>query len=208
LVILFALIWLIAHLILLADGGGSASSLKGRLAMEVRSPLPTHVPGRPSATSTLLGIGSMMALGSAQPTPTPTSTTAPTRIPSHPSPTANTASGVRLVVARGVDGETPVEQSSRFLSPALRLWAVAKVKDVRATDVLRFVFQRNGVVLPHDDISVVAGRSMNGHRFLAEQSFKVWADYEHGAKPLPTGSYRLLFYKNSRLEGQTAFRVG
>ena len=86
LVILFALIWLIAHLILLADGGGSASSLKNRLAMEVRSPLPTHMPARPSATSTLLGIGSMMALGSAQPTPTPSSTTAPTRIPSHPSP--------------------------------------------------------------------------------------------------------------------------
>ena len=41
-----------------------------------------------------------------------------------------------------------------------------------------------------------------------QQPFKVWADYEHGTKPLPTGNYRLLFYKNNQLEGQTAFRVG
>jgi hypothetical protein len=115
---------------------------------------------------------------------------------------------VKLVIARSVQGEQAVEVSQRFLSPAMRLWAVVTLTNVRATDKLRFVFQRNGVTLPHDDITILAGDSMGKYGVLAVQSFKVWADYDHGAAPLPAGNYRLLFYKNGHLDGHTAFRVG
>ncbi len=152
-----------------------------------------------------------MAVGSEQPTPSPAISSTPVLQPivkGSATPQAATGAAVKLVIARNVVGEVPVEKASRFVSPAYRLWAVATLTNVRSTDVLRFVFQRDGQTLPRDDITVVAGRTMGKHAFLAVQSFKVWADYDHGAKPLPSGSYRLLFYKNGLLLGQTAFRVG
>lgn len=209
LALLIALCWLVAHLLLLTSHGSAASPVAKAPVTATRSPEPTHhriLASVPLPTATQAGIGSMMAVGSAQPTLTTVPTSTPVIKRTTPRPTATSA--VSLVIARSVKGETPVEKSNRFVSPALRLWVVAKIKNVHATDVLRFVFQRNGVTLPHDDITVVAGHTMGKHTYLPVQSFKAWADYQHGAKPLPSGNYRVLFYRNKRLEGQTAFRVG
>lgn len=206
LVVLVALVWLVAHLFVLVDHHSSAAPLNTATAVPGLTSGATHVVVQILPSATAADIGSMLAGGSAQPTPSFTPAPTPVRDIAVSSPTPTSA--VKLVIARDVNGETPTHVSTRFLSPALRLWAVATVKNVSAIDVLRFVFQRNGMTLPHDDISVVAGTAMGKHSFLAVQSFKVWADYEHGAKPLPSGNYRLVFYKNGHLEGQTAFRVG
>jgi len=206
LVLLIAIVWLAAHLVLAATHGGSAAPVRKTPLAVVRPTLATRHPLISSPTPTVAGIGSMMAVGSLPPTPTVPSV--PTSILHRAGPTATPTSAVSLVIARSVKGETPLQVSTRFISPAMRLWVVAKVKNVRATDVLRFVFKFNGATLPHDDITVVAGTSMGGHSFLPVQSFKAWADFDRGAKPLPSGQYRVLFYKNNRLEGQTAFHVG
>jgi hypothetical protein len=207
-VLLISIVWLAAHLVLAATHGSSASPVhKANLAL-VQPTHSTHrAPVHPSSpTPTVAEIGSMMAMGSLPPTPTVAGI--PTSILHRTMRTATPTSAVSLVIARSVKGETPLQVSTLFISPAMRLWVVAKVKNVHATDVLRFVFKFNGATLPHDDITVVAGTSMGGHSFLPVQSFKAWADYDRGAKPLPSGQYRVLFYKNNRLEGQTAFHVG
>jgi hypothetical protein len=107
-----------------------------------------------------------------------------------------------IVVARGVVGHKPVQPAVRFVSPAQRLYAVVTVLKVKKSDVLRVVFQRNGVTLPHDDIQFLAKAD------AAKQAFNAFADYMNGAKPLQSGAYRVLFYRNERLEASTAFTVG
>jgi hypothetical protein len=90
----------------------------------------------------------------------------------------------------------------RFISPALRLYAIATVHHLHATDVLRFVFQRDGVTLPHDDISYTAGTDAD------VQALSAYADYKSGSTPLPHGQYLVLFYRNGMLEAATTFQVG
>jgi hypothetical protein len=108
-----------------------------------------------------------------------------------------------LVIARAVDlARRPLEQAVHFVSPALRLYAVATVHHVKSSDMLRFVFERNGKTLAGDDISFGAGASGANLRFDA------YADYKEGAGPLPHGAYVVLFYRNGRLEAERAFRVG
>jgi hypothetical protein len=123
----------------------------------------------------------------------------PTRTPV---PTATPDGNARLVVARDVDGSgNPVQAAHRFLSPAMRLYAVVTLHSVGSSDVLRFVFERNQQVLPHDDISYTAGGD-------SSHTFNAYADYENGAHPLPHGQYQLLFYRNGHLEAETSFSVG
>ncbi len=126
--------------------------------------------------------------------PLPTSTPAPTA-------TATGRSG--LVVAREVDlSGKALQTSTRFVSPALRFYAVVTVRNVKQTDQLHFVFQRNGITLPSDDISYQAGTDADA------QSFSAWADYKGGTKAFPIGQYRVLFYRNGVLEAVRKFSVG
>ena len=120
-----------------------------------------------------------------------------------PAPTATATGGSGLVVAREVDltGKA-LEASSRFLSPSLRFYAVVTVHNVHSTDQLHFVFQRDGVVLPSDDIEYQAGTDAD------VQSFSAWADYKGGTKAFPKGQYRVLFYRNGVLEAVRKFSVG
>jgi hypothetical protein len=164
----------------------------------------TTAPPAPTASAaavTSLNVVSTVAVPASSPLPADKPTVANVRV----APSADKAS---VVIARAVHGETPLMQSTRFLSPALRLYAVATVHNVKATDSLRFVFQRNGETLLHDDITIAASTTMGSHAFLAVHSFKAFADYQHGSKPLPTGNYKVLFYKSGQLEGETSFRVG
>jgi hypothetical protein len=123
----------------------------------------------------------------------------PTRTPTPlPTPDGN----ARVVIARNVDANgNAVEAAARFLSPATRLYAVATVRSVTGSDVLRFVFERNQHALPNDDISYTAGDS-------ASHTFSAYADYDNGTQPLPRGYYQLLFYRNGHLEAETSFTVG
>ena len=120
-----------------------------------------------------------------------------------PVPTATATGRSGLVVAREVDltGKA-LQTSTRFLSPALRFYAVVTVHNVKQTDQLHFVFQRNGITLPSDDISYQAGTDADA------QSFSAWADYKGGTKAFPKGQYRVLFYRNGVLEAVRKFSVG
>lgn len=109
-----------------------------------------------------------------------------------------------LVVARELDASgRPRKISRRFLSPALYLYAVATVHHVHRTEVLRFLFERNGKRMPNNDITFTATVDAAVHRFVA---FADANDQE--TMPLSHGSYRVLFYRNGHLEAVTSFRVG
>jgi hypothetical protein len=141
----------------------------------------------PTATPTIL-----VALTPGGPLPTRT-----------PSPTATATGRTALVIARDVDPSgRPLEQAARFISPALRLYAIATVRHLRSADVLRFVFQRDGMILPHDDISYTAGTDAD------VQALSAYADYKGGSTPLPHGHYLVLFYRNGTLEAATTFQIG
>ncbi len=75
------------------------------------------------------------------------------------------------------------------------------VHNVKQTDQLHFVFQRNGITLPSDDIAYQAGTNADA------QSFSAWADYKGGTKAFPKGQYRVLFYRNGVLEAVRKFSV-
>jgi len=126
--------------------------------------------------------------------PLPTST---------PAPTATAIGDAGLVVAREVDltGKA-VEASTRFLSPSLRFYAVVTLHNVHSTDQLHFVFEKDGVRLPGDDIQYQAGTDADA------QSFSAWADYKGGTHTFPPGKYRILFYRNGVLEAVRKFSVG
>ncbi len=126
--------------------------------------------------------------------PLPTST---------PAPTATATGDAGLVVARNVDltGKA-VEASTRFVSPSLRFYAVVTLHGIHNTDQLHFVFERDGVRLPGDDIQYQAGTDAD------VQSFSAWADYKGGTHAFPSGKYRILFYRNGVLEAVRAFSVG
>jgi hypothetical protein len=168
----------------------------------------THAPTYPPATAGSTAVGSMMAVGVPLVSPTPAAIIALRTLQAPPKLSATPKALARIVVARGVEGDQPVQAANRFMSPALRLYAVARVKNVRASDSLRFIFKRNGLTLPRDDITLSAGAFMNHHAFLPLHAFTVWADYQRGAQPLPPGDYRVVFLRNGILEAQTAFRVG
>jgi hypothetical protein len=168
----------------------------------------THAPTYPPATAGSTAVGSMMAVGVPLVSPTPAVVIALRTLQAPPKPSATPKALARIVVARGVEGDQPVQAANRFMSPALRLYAVAWVKNVRASDSLRFIFKRYGLTLPRDDITLLAGTFMNSHAFLPMHAFTVWADYQRGAHPLPPGDYRVVFLRNGILEAQTAFRVG
>jgi hypothetical protein len=120
-----------------------------------------------------------------------------------PTPTATPDGNASVVIARDVDNNgNPLQPSRRFLSPALRLYAVVTLRTVSPSDMLRFVFERSGKVLPGDVISYAAGGTASTHDFSA------YADYHNGTTPLPHGNYRLLFYRNGRLEAVAHFEVG
>jgi hypothetical protein len=124
-------------------------------------------------------------------------------LPTHtPVPTATPDGNARVVIARSVDDAgNPVQAAQRFLSRAMRLYAIVTLHSVAGSDVLRFVFERNHQVLPHDDISYTAGGD-------SSHTFNAYADFENGARPLPRGEYQLLFYRNGHLEAETSFTVG
>jgi hypothetical protein len=131
-----------------------------------------------------------IVLGGPLPTRTPTPT---------PAPDGN----ARLVIARAVDlSGRPQQASVRFVSPAMRLYAIATVRHVRSSDMLRFVFERNGRTLTGDDISFNAGITGTG------QLFNAYADYKNGVAPLPHGKYTVLFYRNDHLDAEGTFRIG
>jgi hypothetical protein len=137
--------------------------------------------------------------------PAPGSTAVSTAAPSlaMPTPPATPDGNATVVIARNVDNNgNPLLPSTRFLSPALRLYAVVTLGTVNPTDVLRFVFERDGRVLPNDVITYAAGGTASSHNFNA------YADYHNGSEPLPHGHYRLLFYRNGRLEAVAPFEVG
>ncbi|MGH2347428.1 MAG: hypothetical protein ACRDG4_19555, partial [Chloroflexota bacterium] len=142
----------------------------------------------------LLGVpgGNAMEISPGGPLPTKT-----------PAPTATATGDSGLVVAREVDltGKA-LEASTRFVSPSLRFYAVVTVHNVRSSDQLHFVFQRNGAVLPSDDIQYQAGTDAD------VQSFSAWADYKGGTTAFPKGQYRVLFYRNGVLEAVCKFSVG
>ena len=118
--------------------------------------------------------------------------------------TARPAGSATLVVARELDGRgMPRKVARRFLSPALFLYAVATVQHVHRTDVLRFLFERDGKRMRNNDITFTARVDAAVHRF------SVFADAnDQETVPLSRGSYRVLFFRNGRLEAVTFFRVG
>jgi hypothetical protein len=120
-----------------------------------------------------------------------------------PAPTATATGGSGLVVAREVDltGKA-LEASTRFVSPSRRFYAVVTVHSVKSADQLHFVFERDGAVLPSDDIQYQAGTDAD------VQSFSAWADYKGGTAAFPKGQYQVLFYRNGVLEAVRKFSVG
>lgn len=203
LVLVVAIILLLVHLFS-PGGSGAATPPMTRTPTAVPTmTVPASTPTSGSATA------AASSHGGATKTPAGTSLLpAPHRSPqptASGAPTAKKATKpvkASLVIARGVQGDSPVEPATRFLSPAIRLYAFATVHDVKVHDALRFVFKRNGVTLPHDDITIKAGKTMAVH------AFHVFADYKGGAAPLPVGNYSVLFYHNGRLEAEAPFRVG
>jgi hypothetical protein len=173
-----------------ATSGHTGSKAQGTATIAANaSGVPTLTP-----VGSLLGVpggnGVQISLGGPLPTHTPVPTATPTG-----------RSG--LVVAREVDltGKA-LQTSTRFVSPALRFYAVVTVHNVKQTDQLHFVFQRNGITLPSDDIEYQAGTDADA------QSFSAWADYKGGTKAFPKGQYRVLFYRNGVLEAVRKFSVG
>lgn len=164
---------------------------RGAHALTARS---TPVPTATMQTSSLPGIHA----GS-----TPLQILPGKPLPTHtPVPTATPDGNAQVVIARDVDGDgNAVQAAHRFLSRAMRLYAVVTLHSVSSADVLRFVFERDHTVLPHDDISYTAGGDTS-------HTFNAYADYENGARPLPRGQYQLLFYRNGHLEAETSFTVG
>lgn len=132
--------------------------------------------------------------------PLPSSTpSASATAPSTATPTGNAS----LLVARDVDGSgNPVKPGTAFAYPSMRLYGIAQVHSVSSQDVLRFVFERNHVILPQDVISYTAGGDAASHTFSA------YADYANGTRSLPRGQYQLLFYRNGKLEAAAAFTIG
>ena len=155
----------------------------------------TFIPSDTAIRSALVASTPTIPLGAISPGgPLPTRTAVPTPV---------TDGNARLVIARAVDlARRPLKQSSLFVSPAKRLYAVATVRHVRSSDMLRFVFKRNGTTLAGDDITFGAG--VTG----SDQRFDAYADYKNGVVALPDGTYSVLFYRNGRLEAETTFRVG
>jgi hypothetical protein len=211
LIFLVAIIWLLLRLV--EPGGNSAASV-----LATASPSPAQSSGGtlgPAATATRAvpsqsPVSSMLTVGTAAiATPTATAsqgthgTEAPTAQSIKPVVTATATNQASIVIARGVTKDhKPVEAATRFVSPAKRLYAIVTVKRVNAADLLRFVFQRNAKTLPRDDIQYQAGTG------APKQTFAAFADYQNGSKPLPTGHYRVLFYRNGHLEAVATFRVG
>ncbi len=154
---------------------------------------PTAMPFTPTAVRSLMAAATIsVEITVAGPLPTRT-----------PAPTATAIGDASLVVARDVDlSGKPVQQAKRFLSPALKLFAVATLHNVHSDDLLRFLFQKDGNPLPNDTITYRAGVDADS------QSFSAWADYRGGAHALPKGHYSVLFYRNGRLEAVTTFVVG
>lgn len=204
-----ALLTLIAHLV--PSGGGQA----GAPTSTARAIVPLHtassgavavastVPGQPSATPgpTQQALASSMlnqnGTSVAQITP---GGPLPTRTPR---PTATPSGQSAALIARDVDGSgNPLKAAIRFVSPATRLYAVVTVRHVHSADMLRFVFEKDGVVLPQDVIYYTAGVDAGSAPFSA------YADYANGTQPLPRGHYRLLFYRNGALETVAPFQVG
>lgn len=168
-----------------ADPTPAASSSGARAATD--TPLRSASLAPPTNTGTIL-----VPLTPGGPLPTRTAV-----------PTATPNGAATLVIARDVDPSgRPLEQAARFVSPALRLYAIATVHHLHSTDVLRFVFMRGGSVIPHDDISFIAGTDAD------MQPISAYADYNGGSGPLPHGAYRVLFYRNGTLEAASDFRVG
>ncbi|HVA92870.1 MAG TPA: hypothetical protein VNL71_23870 [Chloroflexota bacterium] len=169
------------------SGAAASHSVKGS-GQSVSTAEPTATPVR-----SLLGSGSSgMTISPGGPLPTST-----------PAPTATATGDAGLVVAREVDltGKA-VEASARFVSPSLRFYAVVTLHAVHSADQLHFVFERNGVRLPGDDIQYQAGTDAD------IQSFSAWADYKGGTHTFPSGKYRILFYRNGVLEAVRKFSVG
>lgn len=155
----------------------------------------TPSPGGATATSvrSLLG-GEATGMEISPGGPLPTST---------PAPTATPIGDAGLVVAREVDlTGKPLQASTRFVSPSLRFYAVVTLHNVHSADQLHFIFQKDGVNLPGDDIQYQAGTTAD------VQSFSAWADYQGGTHSFPKGTYRVLFYRNGLLEVTRKFSVG
>jgi hypothetical protein len=173
-----------------STSGHTGSKAQGTATISVNaSGVPTLTP-----VGSLLGVpgGNGVEINPGGPLPTHT-----------PVPTATATGRSGLVVAREVDltGKA-LQTSTRFVSPALRFYAVVTVHNVKQTDQLHFVFQRNGITLPSDDIEYQAGTDADA------QSFSAWADYKGGTKAFPKGQYRVLFYRNGVLEAVRKFSVG
>lgn len=220
--LLSGLIALVAHLIPGAGGHQVAApratpTATAAVAQQARTPLAlggatsSHTPigpvlrHAPAPTATMqtssmpVVHGELPHLQITPGRPLPTHTPVPTATPR---PTATPDGNARAIIARDVDANgNAVEPARRFLSQAMRLYAVVTLNSVGSADVLRFVFERNHRVLPHDDIAYTAGGD-------SSHTFNAYADYENGARPLPRGQYQLLFYRNGRLEAETSFTVG
>lgn len=167
---------------------GATSALTATPALAVSTAGTTSTPVR-----SLLGNGgSGMVITPGGPLPTST-----------PAPTATAIGDAGLVVAREVDltGKA-VEASTRFVSPSLRFYAVVTLHKVHSADQLHFIFEKDGVRLPGDDIQYQAGTDADA------QSFSAWADYKGGTHTFPAGKYRILFYRNGVLEAVRTFTVG
>jgi hypothetical protein len=211
-VFLLAVIWLLLRVVEPSNNNSSsllptASATPARAASQASvSPVPTDTAALPSQSpvSSMLTVGTAaIATPSVPSTPNPSGTAGPTPTTGKPAATATATNKASIVIARGVSKDhSPLESSTRFVSPASRLYAIVTVSHVKATDLLRFVFQRNDKTLPHDDIQYQAGTS------VGKQTFAAFADYKNGSKPLPSGRYRVLFYRNGLLEAVTTFRVG
>jgi len=161
-----------------------------------------------SSTATLLPTATMQTSGMPPPVSTGShltsaTTPAPRLLVVAPTASATPTGNATLVIARLVDNNgNPVQAATRFVSPARRLYAVATLRTVNASDVLRFVFERNGKVLPGDVVTYSAGGGASTRMFSA------YADYQSGSALLPQGHYQLLFYRNNHLEAVSAFQVG
>jgi hypothetical protein len=177
--------------------GSSSSTSTTHSGSKVQS---GHTTSSTGGAATLTPVGSLLGVPGGNGVeinpggPLPTNT---------PVPTATATGRSGLVVAREVDltGKA-LQTSTRFVSPALRFYAVVTVHNVKQSDQLHFVFQRNGITLPSDDIEYQAGTDADA------QSFSAWADYKGGTKAFPKGQYRVLFYRNGVLEAVRKFSVG
>jgi len=208
LTLLLTLLTLLAHLVPSGGGHAAAPTSVVRATVSQRSPAPGT-----SAASTVPGHSSpspdptQQALISSMPNLTGTGVGQITRggpLPTRtPRPTATPSGQSAALIARDVDGSgNPLKAAIRFVSPATRLYAVVTVRHVHSADMLRFVFEKDGVVLPQDVIYYTAGVDAGSAPFSA------YADYANGTQPLPRGHYRLLFYRNGTLETIAPFEVG